>query len=314
MSDSLDQFLSEAGGYRTPEDAQRMRALIDSMERGRRFVALSSPHPLTMQHYSRLMAQELRSRENVQVVPYLPSSTDALLQRFNDLLSDIKVDDALRRNAPPQGPMQVFLVHDTADLSRDEFSLLVRLVNDLPGANLRIALIQERDIEKSGTLAALGPLALHWNILPPGFKEKPAEAKAAAPMTRQARQQALKDALLEHPDTPIRRATAVQAPARGRIKRFVLEMADAFEQVFARRTSSLTGRTAKAAGKAARGAGRPAVAAAASVAQRRNRIILIGGLALSAALAVTMGVWLSTHKAPVRGQPTAKPALTSTAA
>ncbi len=303
-------FLTQAAGYHSPDDAQKMQALLQAMLAERRHIALTSPDTPTLEHYSRLLVRDLRQQPDVKVVAHLPSSTEALLHQFNQLLAELKLSEVVARHGAPRPPVRVFLVHDSAALSSAEFALLVRLVNDLPGANLRIVLIQDRDITTTGSLVALGPQVLHWHIQPPGMETRPA---VDSPSREEARE-ALRQALRESPEPreprsarePFAAATtgAAALPAAART-------APTWRQ---RRTPAATAHASTpsfATGAQARSGPLPAHPGQSKV--RRNRVMLVAGLFLSAGLAGALGMWLSMHQPRAGAAPTAKPGAATSA-
>ncbi len=330
-SSSLPLPLPEANGYYSTEDEQRMQAMVRALLQGRRHIALSSASNEALDHYSRLLVRDLRQHEHVRVVAHLPGSCDKLVQQVNDLLSDLPLSQVVTRNGAEQRPVHVFVVHDSPTLSNAEFALLVRLVNDLSGANLRIALIQDRDFAVTGNLQALGAQALHWRIHVAGM---PASAST------EASRQALREAMRESPDTlpPWARASD-EKPARRRWRwafwRRAEPAAPARPGTTARRPTSSkaappSARTAaKGASKplakaGARSGVKPAAKAAAKpnargtraprpeeVAARRNRAVLVGGILLSATLAGALGTWLSIQPSAQRASKPASPVTTT---
>lgn len=341
-SSSLPQPLPEANGYYSTEDEQRMQALGRALLQGRRHIALSSASNEALDHYSRLLVRDLRQHEHVRVVAHLPGSCDKLVQQVNDLLADLPLSQVVTREGAEQRPVHVFVVHDSPTLSNAEFALLVRLVNDLPGANLRIALIQDRDFAVTGNLQALGAQALHWRIHVAGM---PASAST------EASRQALREALRESPDTlPPWARPSPKTPTRRRWRWAFWrrdEPTDVGGAASARRpvTSKVTPPPARAAAKSAskplakanaRSPAKPATKPAAKtvaktaskaaskagvrnaraprpedVAARRNRMVLVGGILLSATLAGALGTWLSIQPSAQRA---AKPAAPMTTA
>ncbi len=279
-------FLTQAAGYHSPGDAQKMQALVQAMLADRRHIALTSPDTPTLEHYSRLLVRDLRQQDGVKVLAHLPSSTEALLQQFNTLLAEMKLSEVIARHGAPQPPVRVFLVHDSAALTSAEFALLVRLVNDLPGANLRIVLIQDRDITATGSLVALGPQVLHWHILPPGMEARPATVSASREEAREALRQALRE-------SPEPRPPHEPGELRDPRERSLLAA-----QGSAARLHAATRVTPA----------RPEVGKA-----RRNRFILVAGVFMSAGLAGALGMWLSMNQPKAGAAPTAKPATTTSA-
>lgn len=302
-----------ADGYYRPEDAQQMQALVHALVHERRHIALSGDDADTLEHYSRLLVRDLRRQPQVKVVGYRAGGNDELLQQINELLADLSVNQVIDRQAARAAAVRVFVVHDSAELSIEELTLMVRLIKDLPGANLRIALIQAQDTLRTASLQALGAQAVHWKMGAP--ENAPAEA-------RQAFEQKLQAALREEaePDPgrawrSARQSTPEPAPVpRGNahVRAAMVRVRAAMARVHAllKRLAPLG---AAWSARQSRGLKVPAFWRAwrRQPAERRNRIVLVAGLATSAALAIGLGLWLSSRTpAPAGALPAAakKPA------
>ncbi len=299
-------FQVQTEGFHSAEDARRMQQMAQAMLADRRHLALTSPDPELLADYSRLLVRDLRRDPRIKVLPHLPSTSEYLLDHINGLLADIPIDQVLDRDVAARRPVQVLVVPDTPQLTAEGLTLLVRLVNDLPGANLRLVLVQGRDLAVTESLRALGPQLLHWSILPPGM------TAAQAAQAAQARE-ALREAIQAGPKGDI--TVPDLAPREGRGKRSArtagrqqpegrASTADlgwagmAMPSWAGQAAPALIARTDSPAARAPRP--RPLGNAAttqspAAPAARRNWALLTGGLALSAALAVALGVWISTH-------------------
>lgn len=281
-SKTAAKALAASCGYHSGADAQRMALLIQSMLQDRRPLVLSSPHRATLEHYSRLMVRDLRQNPAIRILDHEPQGTDSLLERLNSLLDSLQVDQVVNRRALPSGPVQVFMLHDSASLSQEELALLARLINDLPGANLRMVLIAGRLSEIPARMKALGTQTVYWNIQTPA-EPGPVEPDLGEdlPATRRELENAFKEALREAPEPvgvrrPARTASQPAAPAppipaRASARRLMDPLKpDRIESVLARHQKS----------------------------------IVAGGLITSALIAMAMGLWLSSqtpHKASARG-------------
>lgn len=154
-------------GYRSEDDAQQVASLVQDLIEHRKHVALSCRDADTLDHYSRLLVRDLRQRDGVKVVPYFPSSTEVLLARLNELLAQITIEQAMRRNTLSVGDIHVFVLHDTPSLANAELSLLVQLINDLPGTQLRLVLVLDSDDREHARLPLLGKKVRHWDVPTP---------------------------------------------------------------------------------------------------------------------------------------------------
>jgi hypothetical protein len=233
------------------------------------------------------------------------------VQQVNGLLADLPLSDVVTRDPDATRPVHVFVVHDSPTLSSAEFALLVRLVNDLPGANLRIALIQDRDFAVTGNLEVLGAQALHWRIQVAGM---PPSASS------EASREALREALREPPETlPPWAVPNEPKPARRRWRLAFWRRSEPHSGAKTRTPTSKAPASRKTspstsakplARSAARVAAKPLskgktpppsktaagprkTATVGDRVARRNRVILVSGVILSAALAGGLGTWLS---------------------
>jgi hypothetical protein len=316
MSAPDSPFIAQAAGYHSAEDARRMQQLVQAMLSDRRHIALTSPDAETLARYSRLLVRDLRQTPDVRVLAHVPNSSEVMLDKFNELLADLPLDLGVDRRAPVQRPVQVFVVHDTPSLKPEELSLLVRLVNDLPGANLRLVLVQDRDLAVTASLQALGPQVLHWNILPPGMT---AAQAARAESSREALRQALQDAMRESPQRQAADAAAARtgdprgtrAPAPSAAAPARAHTAPARAKTT---TKAPTKPAVRATAKTPPSLRAPTRSTAPPPRARRNGVILATGLALSAVLATTLGVWISMHapatKTVAAASPTPIPSTT----
>jgi len=108
----------------------------------------------------------------LQVEVFLPQNTEALLDRFNQILADISIDEA--RNAQTsQAPRRVLLAHDAKAISERDMQLMSRLVQDFPGAHVSVVLL----VDKIGTqmheknLEKFGQRLMRWPLETPSREE-----------------------------------------------------------------------------------------------------------------------------------------------
>ena len=106
----------------------------------RQSLLMLSENDVLLEHYGRMLIRMLRETSDVEVEVYFPSSTDALVQRFNDILAPLSVEDAMSILGPAL-PARVLVMHDAKSVKRQQVELLARLVNDFPGANVRLVML-----------------------------------------------------------------------------------------------------------------------------------------------------------------------------
>ena len=96
-----------------------------------------------LDHYGRLVIKKLRLIPDLQVEVFLPANTEALLDRFNEILAGLSLTDA-RNAASSPAPRRVMIAHDGKAISARDLQLIARLIQEHPaiGAKLLVKLTQ----------------------------------------------------------------------------------------------------------------------------------------------------------------------------
>lgn len=93
-----------------------------------------------LDQWGRGFARYVRSRRRLALEIYLPSTREALIDRFNEILKALSLERA--RAAPPaESAGRFILVPDIRAFDSPEGHLLARLVSDFPGAGTRLVLL-----------------------------------------------------------------------------------------------------------------------------------------------------------------------------
>ena len=145
--------------------------------------SLSSDNDGVLDHYGRLVINKLRKTEGLQIEVFLPQNTEALLERFNQILADISIEDARKAENSP-APRRVLIAHDAKAISTRDLQLLSRLVQDFPGANVSLVFLVDRHGMQlhERTLDAFGQRLLRWPVEAPTRSEGEALLKVARAM------------------------------------------------------------------------------------------------------------------------------------
>ena len=133
-------------------------------------MALVSDSDALLDHYGRMLAEELRASAKVAVEIYSPDSTDALMDRFNRILASMSVSEALKAQGST-APARLLLVYDGRATGVREMQLLARLLKDFPGANTRVALLLHTHAEAGKKIDAFGKRMVRWDVQPPSPEE-----------------------------------------------------------------------------------------------------------------------------------------------
>ncbi len=164
-------------------DRARFDYLMRAIREDSASVALSSDNDGVLDHYGRLVLAKLRKTDGLQIEVFLPQNTEALLERYNQILAGLSIEDARKASGSP-APRRVLLAHDAKALSTRDLQLLARLVQDFPGANVSLVLL----VDKAGTklhertLEGFGQRLLRWPVEAPTRSEGDALLKVARAM------------------------------------------------------------------------------------------------------------------------------------
>ena len=164
-------------------DRARFDYLMRAIREESASMALSSDNDGVLDHYGRLVLSKLRKTDGLQIEVFLPQNTEQLLERYNQILAGLSIEDARKASASP-APRRVLLAHDAKALSTRDLQLLARLVQDFPGANVSLVLL----VDKAGiklherTLEGFGQRLLRWPVDAPTRSEGDALLKVARAM------------------------------------------------------------------------------------------------------------------------------------
>lgn len=179
---SNDTVGSEGIFLRTA-DRRRFDYVMRAVQQQSLSLALSADNDGVLDHYGRLVINKLRKMDNLQIEVFLPQNTEALLDRFNQILAGLSLDDARNGDSSP-APRRVLIAHDAKAISARDLQLLSRLVQDFPGANVSLVLLIDRTgmalHEKS--LDNFGQRLLRWPLEQPTRAEGEALLKIARSM------------------------------------------------------------------------------------------------------------------------------------
>ncbi len=153
-----------------PGDQARLDRLVRAVSEEASSVALVSDSDAVLDHYGRMLAEELRSTAKVAVEIYSPDSTDALMDRFNRILASMSVSEALKAQGST-APARLLLVYDGRATGVREMQLLARLLKDFPGANTRVALLLHAHAEAGKKIDAFGKRMVRWDVQRPSPEE-----------------------------------------------------------------------------------------------------------------------------------------------
>jgi len=117
-------------------DRLHMESSVHSLLHEGKSLMLYCPASALVEHYGGQLIQRLRHlapRATIEV--FFPANSEALVKRFNDVLSHLSIDVATQASTG-QAPDKIWVVHDAHALPSSELQLLTRLLQQFPGANV----------------------------------------------------------------------------------------------------------------------------------------------------------------------------------
>ena len=148
-------------------DRLRLEGCVAGLLRDGRSLALSSNREAALDHYSRLLFARLReSAPTSQLEVYFPADTAAMLARFNEVLATQSVEQAMKLSGQ-ESAARIMVVHDAGSLADHEVQLLARLVQNFPGANIRIVLLLGTSARSRKIFESFDRRMLRWDIEAP---------------------------------------------------------------------------------------------------------------------------------------------------
>ncbi|NBT75643.1 MAG: hypothetical protein EBQ76_07005 [Betaproteobacteria bacterium] len=176
-------------------DKVRLERLLAAITQDRSSVVLVSDSEAMLDHYGRLLADRLRQLPDLLVEVYFPNSTEAVLTRFNRILADMRVADAIAPPVPTT-PQRLLVVYDGKATGLKEVQLLSRLLRDFPGANTQVVLLlHQNEADTPAKIEALGKRALRWDVPRPNPDEAKALLEQAEPLGMTPEVQSLLDTI-----------------------------------------------------------------------------------------------------------------------
>ena len=179
-----DLTINQAIFFRV-SDRLRLEGYVAGLIQSGMSLSMVSAQDAILDHYGKLLVARLReAAPEIELEVCFPASADALISRFNEVLQTYSIQDAMGnkvQNAPPK----IWIVHDAAALPDHEIQLLARLVQNFPGANIRVVMLLTAASGKHELLNAFGRRFLHWDIEPPTLAQKNALLEQARAQGRE---------------------------------------------------------------------------------------------------------------------------------
>ena len=135
-------------------------------------VVISSKTTELIDHFGAAFIRRLkRALPDTPIEVFMPPDTEAMLDRFNKLLTTIKLDEATK----PRGgqlPEKIWVVHDANALATHELDLFTRLILQFPGAGIGAVLMFASESPQADKLATQNKQFVSWALELPTPEQK----------------------------------------------------------------------------------------------------------------------------------------------
>jgi SPOR domain len=158
--------------YQSPGDRLRFEILLKSLTEGGTNLAVLSEHDMVLDYYGSLFEERLRAKGESHVEFCASTNSERLVQKFNEILSEITLDQALEKDKK-HAPRRFLLFRDSILMQDFELQLLARLVNGFPAGNISVILLINSAADYDKKLKAFGKNLIEWEV----------ETKAGEPKT-----------------------------------------------------------------------------------------------------------------------------------
>lgn len=149
--------------YQSPGDRLRFEILLKSLTEGSINLAVLSDHDQALDYYGSLFEERLRSKGENHIEWCSSTNSEHLVQKFNEILSEITLDQALEKDKK-HAPRRFLFFRDSILMQDFEIQLLARLVNGFPAGNISIILLMNSAGNYQSKLDAFGKNILQWEV------------------------------------------------------------------------------------------------------------------------------------------------------
>ena len=150
-----------------PLDQARMQACVTGVAREGLCVVVHCPQTALLNYYGQIFLNHLReAMPNGTLESYSPADADVLIENFNQLVSEMSVQEALKAGSLSD-VRKVWVLKNAHSMAPHEIELLGQLLQQFPGSKVRVILWMSGNEPSANILSALGKKVMRWNIALP---------------------------------------------------------------------------------------------------------------------------------------------------
>ena len=156
-----------------------MESCVSAVAQDGKSVVISSDSNELIDHYGAAFVRRIKQKlPQTQLEVFLPRDTEAMLERFNQLLNTLSLDVATKQRVG-LAPEKVWVVHDANAMGGHEIQLLTRLIQQFPGAGISVILMFTEGTSQGDAIANQNKQFIAWSLERPSAEQKLAAIQQA---------------------------------------------------------------------------------------------------------------------------------------
>lgn len=160
-------------------DRLQMESCVSALVNDGKSVVISSESNELIDHYGAAFVRRIKQKlPQTQLEVFLPRDTEAMLERFNQLLNTLSLDVAIKPRSGA-GLDRVWVVHDANAMGSHEIQLLTRLIQQFPGAGTSVVLMFAHGTAQGDAIASQNKQFISWSLELPTAEQKLAAIQQA---------------------------------------------------------------------------------------------------------------------------------------
>ena len=160
-------------------DRLQMESCLSAVAQDGKSVVISSDSNELIDHYGAAFVRRIKQKlPQTQLEVFLPRDTEAMLERFNQLLNTLSLDVATKQRMG-LAPEKVWVVHDANAMGGHEIQLLTRLIQQFPGAGISVILMFTEGTAQGDAIANQNKQFIAWSLERPSAEQKLAAIQQA---------------------------------------------------------------------------------------------------------------------------------------
>ena len=160
-------------------DRLQIESCLTALAQDGKSVVISSDSNELIDHYGAAFVRRIKQKlPQTQLEVFLPRDTEAMLERFNQLLNTLSLDVATKLRTG-MAPEKVWVVHDANAMGGHEIQLLTRLIQQFPGAGISVILMFTEGTSQGDAISNQNKQFMAWSLELPTAEQKLATIQQA---------------------------------------------------------------------------------------------------------------------------------------